>query len=41
MGTVREMEERMSNQEFVEWAMYHARKAQKEELANKLAKRGR
>lgn len=39
--TVAEMNERLSNQEFVEWAMYHARKAQKEELAAKVAKRGR
>lgn len=39
--TVGELKERMSNQEFVEWSMYHARKAQKEEVASKLAKRGR
>jgi hypothetical protein len=39
--TVREMQERMSNQEYVEWCMYHGRKAQREELASKVAKRGR
>lgn len=39
--TVAEMRERMSNQEFVEWTMYHARKAQREELEAKKSKRGR
>lgn len=39
--TVGELKERMSNQEYVEWAMYHARKAQKEELQSKLSNRGR
>jgi hypothetical protein len=30
--TVDEMNERMSNGEFVEWKVYHARRAQREEL---------
>lgn len=33
--TVGEMRERMSNQELVEWSIYWARKAQREELASK------
>lgn len=36
--TVAEMDARMSHGEFVEWQMYHARKAQRQELASKMAK---
>jgi hypothetical protein len=40
--TVAELGERMSNAEFVQWAMWHARKAQRRELAEKVSKhRGR
>ena len=39
--TVEEMRERMSNEEFVRWSVYYGRKAQREELAMKSAKRGR
>jgi hypothetical protein len=39
--TVEEMRERMSNEEFVRWSVYYGRKAQREELAAKSAKRGR
>lgn len=39
--TVQEMRERMSNLEFVSWSVYFGRKAQREELAAKSAKRGR
>jgi hypothetical protein len=34
-----DMEEQMSNQEYVEWTMYHAHRAQKRELAERAAKR--
>ncbi len=37
--TVGDMEARMGNKEFVEWAMYHAHRAQKRELAEKKSKR--
>jgi hypothetical protein len=33
--TVEEMEARMSNAEFVGWQIFHARRAQREELAVK------
>lgn len=36
-----DLDARMSNREFVEWQMYHARKAQRQELADKMAKHGR
>lgn len=41
--TVAEMNERMSNAEFVEWRVYHARRAQRQELEmmKVRAKRGR
>lgn len=37
--TVGEMQERMSNQEFVEWWAFTARRRQLEELAQKKAQR--
>jgi len=36
--TVAELESRMSNAEFVEWQIYYARRAQRQELAEKKAK---
>jgi hypothetical protein len=41
--TVAEMNDRMSNGEFIEWRMYHARRAQRQELEMMKArsKRGR
>lgn len=39
--TVGELEARMSNREFVEWAMYYARQAQRRELDEKMAKHRR
>jgi hypothetical protein len=36
--TVAELMERMSNAEFVQWSMWHARKVQRRELAEKVAK---
>lgn len=39
--TVEEMRNRMSHDEFVRWGVYHGRKAQRRELAEKKAKRGR
>lgn len=39
--TVAELEARMPNAEFVEWQAYHARKAQRRELAEKMAKHRR
>lgn len=39
--TVSEMQDRMSNAEFVRWSIYHARKAQRQELAEKMAKHKR
>lgn len=35
--TVAELRERMSNREYEEWNMYHARRAQQEELRRKVA----
>lgn len=35
--TVAELERTMSNAEFVRWGVYHARKAQRAELAQKMA----
>lgn len=35
------LEAEMSNAEFVEWAMYHARRNQRRELAEKQAKHRR
>lgn len=35
--TVQEMGDRMSAAEFTEWWIYHARKAQRAELAQKMA----
>lgn len=35
--TVSELVNRVSNAEFVHWAMYHGRKAQRGELAAKMA----
>lgn len=35
--TVAELRERMSNVEYEEWNMYHARRAQQEELRRKVA----
>ena len=35
--TVADMEERMSNAEFVGWRIYYARRAQQRELAQKRA----
>jgi hypothetical protein len=35
--TVGEMRERMSNDELVRWSVFHGRKAQREELAQKRA----
>lgn len=37
--TVAEMEERMSNAEFVRWSIYYGRRAQERELAEKTARR--
>ncbi len=39
--TVDEMGARMSHAEFIEWSIYHARKAQRQELAHKMANHGR
>ena len=39
--TVAELQERMSNAEFVEWQAFYARKAQRREMAEKLAKHRR
>ena len=36
--TVAEMAERMTNAEFVQWGMWHARKAQRREMAELKAK---
>jgi hypothetical protein len=33
--TVAELRESLSNMEFVQWSVYYARKAQREELASK------
>lgn len=38
--TVAELEATMSNDEFVQWQIYHARVAQRQELAEKMAKHG-
>lgn len=35
--TVSELVNRVSNAEFLHWAMYHGRKAQRSELAQKMA----
>lgn len=34
---VEEMEQRMSNQEFVRWSIFYARQAQRRDLAEKMA----
>ncbi|MEU7817059.1 hypothetical protein [Pseudonocardia sp. NPDC049154] len=39
--TVARLEAEMSNAEFVEWQVFHARKAQRRELAEKMQKHGR
>jgi hypothetical protein len=39
--TVGEMQDRMSNLEFVQWQAFYARRSQREELAARAAKRGR
>lgn len=39
--TVGELRQRMDQGEYVRWAAYYARQAQKEELASKAAKRKR
>lgn len=39
--TVARMEAEMSNAEFVEWQVFHARKAQRAELEQKMAKHRR
>ena len=39
--TVARLEAEMSNREFVEWAMYYARRNQRRELAEKQAKHRR
>ena len=39
--TVVEMEERMSNDEYVRWNIYYARQAQRRELDQKMARHRR
>lgn len=39
--TVGEMQERMSNAEFVAWTAFHARKGQRQELEQKMARHRR
>lgn len=39
--TVAELDRRMGHDEFVEWQVWHGRKAQRQELAAKTAKHGR
>lgn len=36
-----ELGQRMSNAEFVEWSVFHGRKAQRQEMAHKRAQHGR
>ncbi|MDN5751376.1 MAG: hypothetical protein L0H64_23230 [Pseudonocardia sp.] len=36
--TVGEMQDRMGNDEFVAWGVYHGRRAQRQELAEKSAR---
>jgi hypothetical protein len=39
--TVHKLRSTMSNDEFVHWAIYYGRKAQRQELATKMARNGR
>lgn len=39
--TVADLDARMPHAEFVEWQMFHARKAQRREMAEKMAKHRR
>lgn len=39
--TVAELEAAVGNDEFVRWSIYYARKAQRQELAAKMARHGR
>lgn len=39
--TVAELREGLSNEEFVQWSVYYGRKAQRHELATKMARHGR
>jgi hypothetical protein len=39
--TVAELRESVSNEEFVEWSVYYGRKAQRQELAAKMARHER
>lgn len=38
--TVGELHDRVGNDEFVRWQVWHGRKAQRQELAAKMAKHG-
>jgi hypothetical protein len=39
--TVHNLRRTMSNEEFVAWSIFHGRKAQRQELATKMARNGR
>lgn len=38
---VEDMEARMTNREFMRWSVYYARQAQRRDLDQKMARRGR